>query len=230
MHHRSGPVTVEKKRRTGPGGPSPEGDEDEMSVTELATMAGWFVVGALAWTLVEWILHGQVFHDPKSRNPFAREHALHHATPSYIAGWGLKLLALVVLVVVITAALRPAFGFADAVAGALGFGLMYLGYEALHRTIHRRAPRTAYGRWLRLYHVQHHFHTPRKDFGVTSMLWDRVFGTYAPFDTPLAVPQRLALPWMLDPRTGQLAAKYADDYVLVRRVRDARDSALAAPQ
>lgn len=201
-----------------------------MSVTTLAGVLAFFAAGAVAWSLLEWILHGQLFHPRRPRNPFAKEHALHHATPTYFIGWTLKLVALVVLVIALTALLRPTLGLSDAAAFACGLGLMYVVYESLHRTIHRRPPRTAYGRWVRLHHVQHHFHTPRQNFGVTTAVWDRIFGTYVPFETPLAVPERLAPPWMLDPDTGRLAAAYARDYVLVRRVRDARDSAVRPPR
>lgn len=69
-------------------------------------------------------------------------------------------------------------------------------------------------------HVQHHFHIPRMNVGVTSAVWDRVFGTYVPFSKPLAVPQRLARPWLMDPDSGKIADEYARDYVLVRRILD----------
>lgn len=199
-----------------------------MRVTEVLLAIASFATGGMTWTLLEWVLHGRLFHPRRPRNPFAKEHALHHATPTYIAGWPKKIVALVVVVAALAVILRPALGLSDAAAFACGLGLMYLAYETLHRTIHLRPPRTAYGRWVRLHHVQHHFHTPRSNYGVTTAVWDRVFGTYVPFATPLAVPERLAPPWMLDPETGQLASAYAQDYVLVRRVRDLRGSTVPA--
>ncbi|EDY48894.1 conserved hypothetical protein [Streptomyces clavuligerus] len=195
------------------------------SVADPAGTLAYFAGGVLAWTLLEWLLHGQVFHSRRLRNPFAKEHALHHANLLHIVGWPRKLLTLAFVVVTLIVLLRLALGHFDAVAFPCGLGLAYVAYEALHRIIHLRPPRTAYGRWMRLHHTQHHFHTPRQNFGVTTTAWDRVFGTYEPFETPLAVPERHAMPWLFDPETGQLADAFAEDYVLVRRVRDVRDSA-----
>jgi dihydroceramide fatty acyl 2-hydroxylase len=192
----------------------------------IAEVLAYFAAGALTWTALEWLLHGQVFHSRRLRNPFAKEHALHHADPLHVIGWARKLLSIGLLIAILVAVLRLAFGGYEPAAFPVGLGLASLGYESLHRLIHSRPPRTRYGRWVRLNHVQHHFHTPRRNFGVTTTIWDRVFGTYEPFNTPLAVPERLAMPWLFDPETGKLADIYARDYVLVRRVRDVRDSAV----
>ncbi|NUO97536.1 MAG: hypothetical protein HOW71_39210 [Nonomuraea sp.] len=200
-----------------------------LSVSTVVAALAYFAAGALTWTLLEWFLHGQLFHSRRLRNPFAKEHALHHADPLHMVGWPRKLLGVVFVVGTLVAILRLAFGHFEAAAFPIGLGLMYIAYESVHRIIHVRAPRTAYGRWLRLQHVQHHFHTPRRNFGVTSTVWDHVFGTYVPFTTPLAVPERLAMPWLFDPKTGELAEVYAQDYVLVRRVRDAPGSPAPAP-
>jgi sterol desaturase/sphingolipid hydroxylase (fatty acid hydroxylase superfamily) len=195
----------------------------------VAEVLGYFAAGVFTWTFLEWLLHGQVFHSRRLRNPFAKEHALHHADPLHVVGWLRKLLTVGFVVAVFAALLRLALGRYEAAAFPVGLGLASLAYESLHRLIHVRPPRTSYGRWVRLHHVQHHFHTPRRNFGVTSTLWDRLFGTYEPIETPLAVPERLAMPWLLDPETGRLADIYAQDYVLVRRVRDVRDSAVPTP-
>jgi sterol desaturase/sphingolipid hydroxylase (fatty acid hydroxylase superfamily) len=200
-----------------------------MSISEVATMAGYALAGAFAWTFLEWLLHGQVFHSRQVRNPFAVEHARHHANPLHMVGWPRKLVTLAFVVLTLGSIFRLAFGYYTAAAFPCGLGLMYVHYEWLHRTIHVRAPRTAYGRGVRLNHVQHHFHTPRLNFGVTSTVWDRVFRTHVPYRTPLAVPERLAMPWLIDPRTGRLAEAYARDYVLVRRVRAARGAGATLP-
>jgi hypothetical protein len=52
-----------------------------------------------------------------------------------------------------------------------------------------------------------------KNHGVTSPLWDKVFGTYeAP--AQVRVPRRLAMIWLVDEQ-GELRAEFADRYVLV---------------
>ncbi|PPK64815.1 sterol desaturase family protein [Actinokineospora auranticolor] len=191
-------------------------------------LLGYFAAGVLTWTFLEWLLHGRLFHSRGLRNPFAKEHALHHADPLHMVGWPRKLIGVVFVVGVLVAILRLSLGDFEAAAFPCGLGFMYLVYESVHRVIHTRAPRTSYGRWLRLQHVQHHFHTPKRNFGVTSAVWDHVFRTHVPFTKPLAVPERLAMPWLLDPQSGGLADAYTQDYVLVRRVRDLPDSTTAA--
>jgi sterol desaturase/sphingolipid hydroxylase (fatty acid hydroxylase superfamily) len=60
-------------------------------------------------------------------------------------------------------------------AGMLGG---YAAYEWIHYSTHYRAARTGVGRYLRAYHLAHHHKSPKTRFGVTSPLWDYVFGTH----------------------------------------------------
>ena len=175
------------------------------------------VAGAASWTLVEYLLHRFVFHGSSPRSIGAGEHRQHHARPDYFAPWWQK--ALVALVV--TAAVLPALAF---VAGAeislwftLGFIAMYLLYEVLHRRAHTQPPRGRYGRWRRRNHFAHHFGDPGRAHGVTSPVWDRVFGTRLPLE-PVRVPRRLAMPWLVD-EDGRIREAFASDYVLVGSAR-----------
>ena len=88
---------------------------------------------------------------------------------------------------------------------------MYFGYEVAHRRTHTHPPRNRYGRWARRSHMHHHFGAPMRNFGVTSPVWDKVFGTY---DDPgvVTVPRRMAPVWLLD-ETGEVMAAFADDYL-----------------
>jgi len=194
-----------------------------MSAGELATFLGWFTFGVALWTLLEWLIHGKLGHGRKARNRFAKEHARHHATTQYIAGWAIKFLVLTPVALMIWVLVLPILGdHLNATGFVAGLALMYLYYEMLHRIIHRRPPRSWYGRWARIHHFHHHFHSPRTNLGVTSPIWDKVFGTYVPVQVPVSIPARHAIPWMLDPHTGDIAAPFAADYVLVRRGRGAQ--------
>ena len=55
--------------------------------------------------------------------------------------------------------------------------LGYLLYEALHVRIHSAAAGGAILRALRKHHFYHHFADDTRCFGVTSGVWDRIFGT-----------------------------------------------------
>jgi sterol desaturase/sphingolipid hydroxylase (fatty acid hydroxylase superfamily) len=58
-----------------------------------------------------------------------------------------------------------------------GIALGYVWYDLGHYAWHHLQPRTAIGRYLRAYHLRHHFKTPDRGFGVSTPLWDYVFGT-----------------------------------------------------
>ena len=98
-----------------------------------------------------------------------------------------------------------------AVAFTAGLIATYFGYEIAHRRTHTHPPRNRYGRWARRNHMHHHFGAPMGNFGVTTSVWDRIWGTY---DEPgvVTVPRRMAPVWLLDD-AGEVKAEYADDYI-----------------
>ena len=61
--------------------------------------------------------------------------------------------------------------------------------------------------------LAHHFVDARFNHGVTSPLWDVVFGTYrAPGVIP--VPVKLKMQWLTDPQTGEVHAPFSAWYTL----------------
>ena len=64
--------------------------------------------------------------------------------------------------------LAPLFG---------GFLAGYLAYDMTHYSLHHAAIRSGYLARIRGHHMRHHGQTPNQRFGVTSDVWDRVFGT-----------------------------------------------------
>jgi dihydroceramide fatty acyl 2-hydroxylase len=73
--------------------------------------------------------------------------------------------------------LAYAVGGAPALPVLGGFVHGYLAYDTLHHAIHLGANRSRALRWLRKHHMQHHYATPDKRFGVSSPLWDLIFRT-----------------------------------------------------
>lgn len=197
-------------------------------------------LGAATWSLAEHVIHENLGHKyakrrgPLSGNAFSREHVRHHATTSYFAATGKK----VAVAAATTAAVAPvAVAVAGATVGAaftLGFVGTYVSYEIIHRIAHTRAPRTRYGRWFRKHHFHHHFHNPSVNHGVTSPIWDHLFGTY---EEPgkIRVPKKHAMPWLVDPGTDEARAEFADDYEIVHKrqrasgVTGAQPSAAKSP-
>ncbi|MCA9568517.1 MAG: sterol desaturase family protein [Myxococcales bacterium] len=171
--------------------------------------------GALSWTFLEYVFHRFLGHEHR-HNPFGAEHTAHHSRGDYFAPWTKKLAAALVL----AAGLVPAaLLVAGAPGGAFCAGLFaaYGGYEVLHRLEHVHSGFGAYGRWARRHHFYHHFHDPRMNHGVTSPLWDIVFGTYVRVEGPIRVPARLKMCWLCDPSTDDVWPELASDYLLRMR-------------
>jgi hypothetical protein len=187
----------------------------------LLEIAVAFSAGACGWTLLEYVLHRFVFHGASATRIGAREHRRHHAQVDYFAPWWQKALAAVAVMAIVLPLTLVALGSATGLALTFGIIAMYLLYEVLHRRAHTHPPRGRYGRWRRRNHFAHHFVDPRRAQGVTTPVWDFVFGTRLPV-ARVPVPRRLAMPWLVDPN-GEIWPRYADDYALVGSAKgDAR--------
>lgn len=175
-----------------------------------------FGAGVLSWSLLEYCIHRWLGHKHR-RNPFAAEHIRHHSQGDYFApAWKKGAAALVTTGVVLgpAAAIGGLALGAAFTAGLVGF---YLFYEVLHRRLHTHAGTPRYGRWARRHHFYHHFADPSKNHGVTSPLWDLVFGTYAAPGVIL-VPEKLKMRWLTGD-DGEVREAFATDYRLRRRRR-----------
>ena len=145
----------------------------------LAT-AGLCLAGFAFWTFAEYWLHRTVFHF-EGRSAFSKRvhflvHGVHHQWPHdklrlvFPPGASIPLyfsfLALFMLILG-----RYGWGF------HAGFASGYMFYDLSHYFLHHGKPRSAYGRRLRRNHYLHHFKETHARFGVSMVLWDRVFGT-----------------------------------------------------
>jgi sterol desaturase/sphingolipid hydroxylase (fatty acid hydroxylase superfamily) len=140
-----------------------------------------FIAGAVVWTFAEYVLHRGLGHR-RAKNPFTVEHLRHHANPGYFAPSWKKAIAASSVLGLLAPPLFLAAGTVG-LSGAVGFVLMYVVYEIIHRRLHTHPARTRYGEWCRRHHLHHHSRRARMNHGVTSPLWDWVFGT-------LEVPSR----------------------------------------
>jgi sterol desaturase/sphingolipid hydroxylase (fatty acid hydroxylase superfamily) len=171
------------------------------------------LLGVLTWTLLEYLIHRWMGHDRRFRkSPFGVEHVRHHIEGNYFAPTWKKLIAAALFAGV---ALGPAL----AIGGVVGLGYVaglvaaYGAYEILHRREHTHAGIGPYGRWARRHHFHHHFVDGRRNHGVTSPIWDFVFGTY---ERPsiIRVPAKLCMSWLRDPATGRIRSEHAMTYQL----------------
>jgi sterol desaturase/sphingolipid hydroxylase (fatty acid hydroxylase superfamily) len=139
-------------------------------------------LGVGCWTLIEYLLHRFVLHlRPHTlaiRRTIEHLHLGHHREPSDEAKVTVPVYGSMPIAVVLLALFRLLTGSWE-VAALLMIGSIggYLAYETVHFRIHCQA---AGGRWLwwqRKQHFFHHFKDQGRCFGVTTALWDWVFGT-----------------------------------------------------
>lgn len=145
--------------------------------------------GIVSWTLIEYALHRYIFHF-SARSAWGRKfvyaaHLSHHenprATNRLFSGLVISVpvaSAYLLLAWLTTGSLRAAaYLFTGLTAG-------YFCYEWLHFQAHHRRPRLRLLRYLRRYHLLHHYQTPEHRFGVSSPLFDVLLGTFRPVRKP----------------------------------------------
>ncbi|MCX7807947.1 MAG: sterol desaturase family protein [Deltaproteobacteria bacterium] len=151
---------------------------------------GWwaiplFLFGALITTLIEYLVHRFLFHmearTEKERLRLFLLHGYHHEFPNDpmrlvlppIGIWPLALVVGLLWSWIFGPYFWPVFG---------GTAAGYIAYDWIHYYTHHFNPKRGLGRWLKRYHMLHHFDSPNHRFGITSPLWDLVFGTYLPLN------------------------------------------------
>jgi sterol desaturase/sphingolipid hydroxylase (fatty acid hydroxylase superfamily) len=177
-----------------------------------------FALGGLGWSLTEYFLHRFGAHEGPNKLEFRKEHLAHHARANYFAPTSKKIVGAGKVVVPMGVVAALIAGWAG-VAFALGFTAMYTGYEVLHRRIHTHPPTGPYSRLVRKHHYVHHFMDAKSNHGVTSPIWDIVFGTRRVVTGPVRVPAKLAPLWLFD-AGGHVRPAFSCDYE--RRGRSVR--------
>jgi len=129
-----------------------------------------FAAGLFAWTLVEYVIHGVLGHT--HRTFVTPLHDVHHSDPRAVFALG----AWIPTAVVLAGALAW-FGLAPGVIFYGGIVGGFAAYEYLHYRIHFASPSCAVEARLRARHLAHHTREPDAIFGVTTRIWDVVFGT-----------------------------------------------------
>jgi sterol desaturase/sphingolipid hydroxylase (fatty acid hydroxylase superfamily) len=178
------------------------------------------ISGVLTWTLLEYVIHRFLGHHRAlvRRSPFGIEHTAHHSKGDYFAATWKKAGAAVVVLGIMTPLAISGLGLGVGLVYSVSFVSFYLVYEWLHRRLHTAEGIGPYGRWARRHHFFHHFHDPSKNHGVTSPLWDWVFGTAATAST-ITVPEKLAMRWLVDPESGDVHRHLQGRYDLRRAKR-----------
>lgn len=147
-----------------------------------------WVIGIVIWTPAEYILHRFVFHFHPN-NPSERmkrilflAHGVHHAQPRektrLVMPPMLSIPLAALFYLFFWLLVGKLFASPDWVNGIFaGFIAGYTVYDMIHYSLHHFSFKSKMFRQLRQHHMAHHFKTPDRRFGVTSMLWDRIFRT-----------------------------------------------------
>ncbi len=151
----------------------------EISLAGLALIG---IAGLLTWTLAEYLLHRYLFHyEPRTeagKRFIYLFHGVHHDTPQdktrllMPPAGALPILAVLWLLfdfVLPSPWAEPFTGF---------FIIGYLIYDYIHYATHHFPMRHPAMKFLKHYHMRHHFAEESGRYGVSSPLWDWVFGTY----------------------------------------------------
>ena len=146
----------------------------------ILAVAGLFIAGLFIWTGVEYIFHRYLFHY-RSQSRWAQRlhfivHGSHHDYPndvSRISTPPSMSIPIAALFYVICALI---FGrFAPPVFAGLMLG--YVFYETIHYASHHFPMKRSVWRWMKQNHLQHHYRDDHSGYGVSSPLWDYVFGS-----------------------------------------------------
>jgi hypothetical protein len=138
-------------------------------VSSAVCIVALFGAGLFSWTFLEYAIHGWMGH--RSAGIVHSVHRGHHRDPASVFAIGAW----------IPAALPLVLGICVGAAGWLFFyaGMLtgFAAYEVLHYRMHFSTPFCRTEARLRERHLIHHYCAPARCFGVTSSLWDSVFGT-----------------------------------------------------
>lgn len=147
----------------------------------LLPVLGIGALGLVTWTLTEYCLHRFVFHYP-ARSKLGRRfvylfHGNHHDDPQDKT----RLVMPPSGAIPIMAALFLLFGLVIPAPWIEPFGAFfisgYLIYDYIHYATHHFRMKNPVAKYLRRYHLKHHFSGEDGRYGVSSPLWDIVFGS-----------------------------------------------------
>ncbi len=139
-----------------------------------------FISGMFAWTFFEYIMHRYLFHmiadSPRAQKFIYIMHGNHHHFPRDRERLFMPPLPSLLIACVFYLVFKLTMG--DYVYFFLpGFVLGYLLYGSMHYAIHAFNPPFKWMKPLWRNHHLHHYKDEHKGYGVSTTIWDRVFGT-----------------------------------------------------
>lgn len=142
--------------------------------------AGLFFTGFFVFTWVEYLVHRYVFH-METYTALRKKiqytvHGVHHEFPKDKDRLAMPPLLSITISTILLLLLRLTIGD-FAFAFLPGFLLGYAYYLFIHYIVHAYPPPKNFLKTLWVHHGIHHYKDSDKAFGVSSPLWDYVYGT-----------------------------------------------------
>ncbi|QHT67890.1 fatty acid hydroxylase [Rhodocytophaga rosea] len=139
-----------------------------------------FISGLLIFSLVEYIVHRYVFHmdtdtDLKEKIQY-NFHGVHHEYPKDKGRLAMPPIVSVILAISLLYVFHLVIG-EYTFAFLPGFVMGYASYLFVHFAVHAYQPPKNFFKVLWVNHGIHHYKDHNKAFGVSTPLWDFIFGT-----------------------------------------------------
>ncbi len=148
-----------------------------------AAIISLFLAGLFFWTLTEYLLHRFVFHyEPTSewgKYLHFMMHGVHHDYPNDSLRLVMPPVISIPLALVFYSLFVAVLGPQNAPGFFAGFILGYMIYDSWHYASHHFSMKSPVWLFLKQYHMLHHYQDPHTRFGVSTPIWDYVFGTTA---------------------------------------------------
>jgi len=150
----------------------------ELPVIQVAAMA---IPGLLVWSLMEYLLHRFAFHFP-AKSAVGKFlvymfHGVHHDVPNDKTRLVMPPVGAVIIMAILWVLFRLVIPGPWAEPFLAFFIVGYLIYDYLHYATHHFRIRHPLLQALKRHHMGHHFTSEETKYGVSSPLWDWVFGT-----------------------------------------------------
>ncbi|SMD14245.1 Fatty acid hydroxylase superfamily protein [Pedobacter nyackensis] len=138
-------------------------------------------LGLLIWTFTEYVLHRFVFHFYPSSEWGKRVHFIFHGVHHDYPNDAQRLVMPPSASIPLAAAFYFLFMWmlpVNLLDGFFaGFILGYLFYDMTHYMLHHAQFKNGVWKRIKQHHMLHHYDDSTKGYGVTSALWDKIFGS-----------------------------------------------------
>lgn len=147
----------------------------------LTNIFGLVMFGVFVWTITEYLLHRFIFH-LELKSEFGKKihfifHGVHHDYPSDSRRLVMPPSVSIPLASLFYILFRFLIGDVAVYPFFAGFLSGYLFYDMTHYAVHHFNMHSKFWLALKHHHIKHHYKDPDRGFGVSSPLWDIVFGT-----------------------------------------------------